>query len=1272
MPMALARYLRAFVVRQRRIALLTSAGWATAFLLGWVLVACVIDRFVQLPGAARLVLLIAGLTGAAVILARQALRTFARIDYGAAAARVEQVNPVFGERLRTVVSQSVAPGRASGSSDMLGRLTDEVLQEIAVDRPAQGIRWSGVRRAWGTAGVVLVLTVLIGLAPTLEMPRLVKRLALPLAHVPPVTTTRIDVRPGNISLNRGEPLEIRARVERLARGGVDVYTSEDGGSTWSRVPMLPVGEDEYVFSLSAVQRGLRYYLSGGDATTETFAVEVLRAPAVVEYHVRYEYPLYTERSPVSVTSNDGVIDAVIGTRVRVQVVATEPLESAVLSLGSERRVMAVTSEPRIAEAQFEIERPGRADLELRSKGGLSSGTIRDALTINAVADREPIVRVLQPLDDLRLHPRDVVGVQYQAMDDYGVMYLAAVVQTSSGGPRELPIRRRGDLRRQEGEYFLDLAMLDLRMGDVVTLCLLAQDGLGRRVQTESRNVLISPRSIDINTYLRIAEMRQAGQLAATARDELRESLSALGEAKRRGERPDTASAAREQLAARSRAGEGLTNAVESSLLSRQALLRAIAKSDSAAQTFLLARYVDRISVQIAELERASSMDAAGEREAIVERALRPLVEPAARIATEVKTIGDAEQATAILAERANVRAPSTRPADPAAAERLAETLRRAEQEIAGLVGELGLDPDGADVDAALRRIVDAGARLARGADRPQDFAAAAEAWVAQLRRSAMPLPPLAERLAAAASVEAVRPDANPVIARDLQLASRATSRLTQSMLTWPEADRVFIPHPVDEYPMALRSVQREHALLRAAAGAGAATLTSPEAEQAARDGAAGRARLAEWATRVESSTGSEIAGEIMDEEELAMIASAETAMRNYDAAALMDRRLAEGASAAEDTGRIKAIGVALEAVQEIDRLAADQKNLAAQTAGLHDEERAAAMAGDQARVAREIGAFRSEAGGQPIGSGSSAADSRRRATEAVQRVQEQLTHMPQRLTVAQEAAEAYRLAVERADQARWRAEGVDEEQRPAAERAVEVADRAAREAGERMNSAVAHVSVDVVKRMAADLQPFEPETGGAVAALTGQLASTAESFERAARGGERVSVVRAAQRVRGAIESAQGTLSDAQARLIEDDPVVSAHWFAEAAARALAERPPDVPKAHRHQKTAAAALDRAWQGAVRDVSTERLALAPGYRAILRPGSSGTAGAPSGGVFRPFGDLLPGLRQWGFLRSQTADSLAAPVQETEAPGYQDQLRVYFDTLSKAHKQQSSTN
>src|SRR5688572_24864383 len=288
MPPALTAYPRAFVVRQRRAALIRAAGWAVAFLVAWVLIACILDRFLQLPSGVRLVVLLTGVAGALLFVVRHILRMFAVIDYGHAADRVEQANPVYGERLRTVVSQA-SHGLAS-SPDMLRRLTNDVLGQIRHDRPASPHAHRGIRSAWVTAGAALVVALLISLIPTLEMPRLLKRLALPLAHVPPVTTTRIDVRPGDVSLHRGEPLEVRARVRRLERGGVDLFTSEDNGSNWSRVPMLPVREDEYVFSLSAVDRGMRYYLSGGDATTETFTVEVLRAPAVVEYRVRYDYP----------------------------------------------------------------------------------------------------------------------------------------------------------------------------------------------------------------------------------------------------------------------------------------------------------------------------------------------------------------------------------------------------------------------------------------------------------------------------------------------------------------------------------------------------------------------------------------------------------------------------------------------------------------------------------------------------------------------------------------------------------------------------------------------------------------------------------------------------------------------------------------------------------------------------------------------------------------------------------------------------------------------
>ena len=185
--------------------------------------------------------------------------------------------------------------------------------------------------------------------------------------------------------------------------------------------------------------------------------------------------------------------------------------------------------------------------------------------------------------------------------------LAVVVQINSKPPLELPIKRIGDARRQEGQFVLDLARLNVQIGDVISVSLAAQDGAGRKVQNERpRHILISPRSIDLNTHLRIAELKQATQLAGALRQELESAAEALG---RQVKNPNTSEA--EYVATRLRISRNLTSAVEAGLLLHQSLLRVVAKSASAEQTLGLAQCIDRARAETFEVEKLVALDGAG-------------------------------------------------------------------------------------------------------------------------------------------------------------------------------------------------------------------------------------------------------------------------------------------------------------------------------------------------------------------------------------------------------------------------------------------------------------------------------------------------------------------------------------------------------------------------------------------------------------------------------------------------------------------------------------
>jgi hypothetical protein len=1128
---------------------------------------------------------------------------------------------------------------------MLDYLLEQVSRQAQEHRPR--FAWRRLALPWAVALCLIIVAGGLWRMSAPDGKLLLSRLVHPLNDIAPVTSTQIRVEPGNERFLRGKTLVVRAHVQKLLTPGVDIVTSQDGQS-WTRIAMLPVSDSDYIFTLPAIERTLRYYIQGGDAITSTYTINVIRPPAVAEYRVRYEYPSYTQRSPLTVSNTDGVIEAVVGTKVTLALVSTEPLRSAEIKLDDKKIALTATSDPHVVQTELTLAKTANAELTLVSDEGLAA-EVPTRLTIRAQPDREPVARLLRPVEDLRLHSRDLLPLQYLAMDDYGIASLSVIVQINSKPPLELPIKRVGDARRQEGQFTLDLAKLNVQIGDVVSIGIAAQDGAGRKVQNErARHILISPRSIDLNTHLRIAEMKQATQLAGALRQELESAAEAFAR-----QLKSTNISEAEFVAARLRISRNLASAVEAGLLLHQSLLRVVAKSASSEQTMGLAECIDRARVETFEVERLVALDAGGAASAAIVPPLGRLVDGARHVEGCVRILSEGEQAAAILADRANVKAaPASQPADKAAADRLRETRRRAEQDIVFAVEELGLALNAPDLDAALAKKVEAAKQLMQAA-KPIDFEPLAQQWsTALLKAAAQSTLPLAERLASASTIEALRPDSDPIRARDLQMASRAASRLAEAPMH--EADNADpVRQAIGEFPRMMAALQREHQLNRHPND-----VRPPEEVKAAHEGAAAaRQKLSKW-SKLDFGAAVSGAPADIDDEELAFEGSYQAARRDYSAASAFDRRLSKDDSQAYDRIRQN-----MSNAQAIDNISNDQRRISSQTAS-DDPQRAPEFSAQQRNLADQIRKLESNGDELP-----QVNDSRPRIAALISSVQERLARMPQQMAGAMEAAENFRQATAKAEMAARDAANATPDRAGMARRMAEQAAAALKESQELLEKAAAAVSAEEAERLAKPLQSAGTEAEEASVVIGEQLQAALQVFGQSMRNGDKGAVDRAAQHVRVALERSQTSLREAQASLIERDPLAAARWFASAAASALDERPPDFRKARNNQETAATALSRAWQTAMREAGVERLILTPTFRPLLRPAviesrSSDGAKTPT--------QVISGVRQWGYLPKRQPEGLNAPIRDVDAPGYQEPLKLYFEALSKAQEKSEKSD
>src|SRR5439155_4153144 len=125
------------------------------------------------------------------------------------ASEVERREPAFAQRLETVTSRALGPVGWRGSEQLLEALAGEVSAAVSARDAAGLLPWAPPLRAWLAAIVLIAAMAGLSRVRWLDLPTLARRYALPVADVAPVTTTRLKVVPGDVSIAEGDTLRVK-------------------------------------------------------------------------------------------------------------------------------------------------------------------------------------------------------------------------------------------------------------------------------------------------------------------------------------------------------------------------------------------------------------------------------------------------------------------------------------------------------------------------------------------------------------------------------------------------------------------------------------------------------------------------------------------------------------------------------------------------------------------------------------------------------------------------------------------------------------------------------------------------------------------------------------------------------------------------------------------------------------------------------------------------------------------------------------------------------
>lgn len=518
LPRPVASYLVRFVARRRAQRVAWFAGFAALLTMVWALAWCLADRALGLDGTIRAGALAVNLVGMIALLGRPVLRLWATPDLPRAAGEVERREPAFRERLRTLASRAAGPVAYAGSGELLSALATEVTAQVAQRRPGELLPWGPSLRPWIGCGLLGLLWGGLAMIPVLDLPRLARRYARPLADVPAAATTRLWITPGDARVQQGGALRVRAVAERLGPSAavtLRVRPRGAAGQEWTEQPMPSQPDGAFEARVQDVAQDLEYHVTGGDARSETYVAAVLRRPAVISLRVRYAYPAYAQLAPRESVISDGIIEGPVGTEAKVRIEASEPLAAATLAVGVAAVAAAVptraTELPHVREATLSIRDDQRFEIRLTSAAGVE-GAFRGG-AIRAVADQKPVVVVVRraggdaaggggagadAVPSAQSGRRPVasgerIAIAYHAADDLGLARLDAEVRVVGRGGADvaMAVPIRADARVQTGTAMVGLAPLRVRLGDEIEVRLRAEDRAGQFASSATERLIVT-------------------------------------------------------------------------------------------------------------------------------------------------------------------------------------------------------------------------------------------------------------------------------------------------------------------------------------------------------------------------------------------------------------------------------------------------------------------------------------------------------------------------------------------------------------------------------------------------------------------------------------------------------------------------------------------------------------------------------------------------------------------------------------------------------------
>ena len=290
-------------------------------------------------------------------------------------------------------------------------------------------------------GMLSLVILVLGIWPPVFLYNGVPALLQFWASTSEVSPYQISLSPGDIEIARGADQVINADIAGFDGDDVKLWTSDDGGTVWRENEMTSSSDGLYQGFLFDVAKNTDYYVTGAGRQTSVYRVSVIEIPAVESIGLLYHFPAYTMLPPQSV-DDTGDIDALRGTRVKVNIVPTTEIPGGTLELGDGRRIDLQRNAAGTWTGEIVVQDNDSYQVVLQRKSG-APVEILPEYRITALEDQYPRVSITSPGRDTKVSMIEEPVLRVRASDDQGIANLELIISVNGGEEQRIALMPAG-------------------------------------------------------------------------------------------------------------------------------------------------------------------------------------------------------------------------------------------------------------------------------------------------------------------------------------------------------------------------------------------------------------------------------------------------------------------------------------------------------------------------------------------------------------------------------------------------------------------------------------------------------------------------------------------------------------------------------------------------------------------------------------------------------------------------------------------------------------